>query len=376
MIGIIFEKGGDDMKRILALVLTMMFCFSLTSCGMLQDEQAFLEKELSSMNFSGVVRLTKNGRVLCEYVAGTEQPDSKRKITRDTKFCVGSVSKQFAAASIMLLKQDGKLNVEDTMDKYFPDYRYGKQLTLKHLLTMRSGIPEFYDVIFIDDAFTEVPVAGLDKTITNDGTPEQNQKLLEEWLLKQPLDTPPDTVSYYSNSNYFLLSRVVELVSGMKYNDFVRERIFKPLQMTHSGFVDDEDWQHMPNLAKPSVDTQTVYVGVTRGLGDMISDAKDMERWMRSLRTYDILTEASVKEMTTNYSPEDEMEYGYGLMPDKDGSFCHTGSFTTYHALAYSYPKLGIDLFGITNDSANLEGDLNEVCFGLLSRVIQKESAK
>ena len=364
------------MKRILALVLTMMFCFSLTSCGMLQDEQAFLEKELSSMNFSGVVRLTKDGRVLCEYVAGTEQPDSKRKITRDTKFCVGSVSKQFAAASIMLLKQDGKLNVEDTMDKYFPDYRYGKQLTLKHLLTMRSGIPEFYDVIFIDDAFTEVPVAGLDKTITNDGTPEQNQKLLEEWLLKQPLDNPPDTVSYYSNSNYFLLSRVVELVSGMKYNDFVRERIFKPLQMTHSGFVDDEDWQHMPNLAKPSVDTQTVYVGATRGLGDMISDAKDMERWLKSLRTYDILTEESVKEMTTNYSPEDEMEYGYGLMPDKDGSFCHTGSFTTYHALAYSYPKLGIDLFGITNDNANLEGDLNEVCFELLNRVIKKENSK
>ena len=94
----------------------------------------------------------------------------------DSLFCIGSVSKQFTACAILLLQQDRKLSIDDRLTQYFPQYAAGSELTIRHLLEMRSGIAEFYDVEYIDDAFTELPTGELRNVITNDNTAEQNRR--------------------------------------------------------------------------------------------------------------------------------------------------------------------------------------------------------
>lgn len=336
------------------------------------EEQKLLENSLKQMNFSGVVRITEDGKTVCEVATGKKDSGSGAEIEAGTQFCVGSVSKQFTAASIMLLQEKGKLSVDDKLEKYFPGYKYGKDLTVKHLLSMRSGIAEFYDADYIDNVYTELPTGELSKTVTNDATVEENQKALESWLLEQPLTFDPDSTFTYSNSNYFLLARIVEIVSGKKYNAFVRESFFEPLSMKNSTFIDDADWKNLPNLAKPTVDAKTVYVGITMGLGDIISNTDDMDAWLTSLRTHKLLSAKSVDAMIADYSPEDDLVYGYGLIPDGMGGAFHYGYFTTYHAMAYIHPEKKLNLFAVTNDDAHAEGDFTQLCHYVIQHILEK----
>ena len=365
------RKGGMKMKRAIALLLAAAMAITiLASCGT-NEKQAYLNAMIEGTGFSGVVLVTKNGKTVCESAKGTENKFSNKKITADTKFCIGSVSKQFAAAAILLLRQDGQLSVVDKLSKYFPDYRYGNELTIRHLLDMRSGIREFYDVEYIDDAFTELPTGELRGVITNDNTVEENREILEDWLLRQPLEFEPDTAFEYSNSNYFLLARIVEIVSGQSYNEFLRERIFKPLGMTHTTFIDDVDLFDQPDMAQPTVTPQTVYVGVTMGLGDMISNARDIDRWLTSLKTHELLDEESVDMMITDYTNEDddddeeEENYGFGIRPCGDGLF-HSGYFSTYLTMVFTDPETGFNVFAVTNDDTNPNIDISEIGWNLI----------
>lgn len=363
-------KGGIIMKKILALLLAAVMTLSIfASCGA-NEKQAYLNALLKDTGFSGVVFVTKNGHTVCQTAKGVENSETNQPITTDTKFCIGSVSKQFAAAAILLLRQEGKLSVDEDLTRFFPDYRYAKELTIRHLLDMRSGIREFYDVEYIDGAFTELPTGELRGVITNDNTAGENRRLLEDWLLRQPLEFEPDSAFEYSNSNYFLLARIVEIVSGQSYSDFLREHIFEPLGMKHTTFIDDVDLFRHPHLAAPTVTPQTVYVGVTMGLGDMISNAHDIDRWLTSLRTHALLTGESVEMMTTDYTDEydecgEEENYGFGIRPYGEGLF-HSGYFSTYLTMVYTDPKTGVNVFAVTNDDINPNVSIPELGWNLV----------
>ena len=334
------------MKRIIALLLTASVLLSFAACGRSIDKQAFLNGKLDGTKFSGVVLMTQNGHTVCEAARGVENDRSKEPITMDSLFCIGSVSKQFTACAILLLQQDGKLSIDDRLTQYFPQYAAGRELTIRHLLEMRSGIAEFYDVEYIDDAFTELPTGELRNVITNDNTAEQNRCILESWLLRQPLQFELDTAFEYSNSNYFLLARIVELVSKQSYEDFIRSRIFEPLGMSHSLFIDEVDLKTLQHLAAPTVKPQTVYVGVTMGLGDMISNAHDIDKW---------LTES------------DDEDYGFGIRTSSLGLY-HYGYITTYQTLAFTNPESGVNVITVTNDDPNPNITIDDIGWSLIDQ--------
>ena len=373
------------MKKMIALALAGAMLIGLAACTVTaapqpaettgRPEQSITVTEPAGTSagehFSGVVFMTENGKTVYEAAGGVEKTKTKEPITLDTKFCIGSVSKQFAAAAILILQQDGKLSVDDSLAKYFPQYEPGKQLTLRNLLDMRSGIPEFYDVEYIDGAFTELPTGDLRGVITNDNTAAENRQLLEDWLMEQPLQFAPDTDFEYCNSNYFLLARIVELVSGKSYNDFVRERIFQPLGMTNSSFIDDADFSAVEHLAAPTVHPQTVHVGVTMGLGDMISNARDMDLWLTSLRTNKVLTKESVDMMSTDYTEGVDEDYGFGIRMNGEGLY-HTGNITTYQAMVYTDISKGINLFAVTNDDLHADESVDEICWDLIASIHYK----
>ena len=180
-----------------------------------------MEETIQLHGFEGVIYATENGKPVASYAKGTLENGTE--ITLDSPLPIGSVSKQFCAAAILLLQEQGKLSVSDTLDKYFPDYAQGKSLTLHNLLSMRSGIPELTEE------------SGSDVTMEN--TEAQNVAAIKKWVFSQPLTFEPDEMFAYCNVNYFLLADIVEQVSGQKYTDFLRGSFFTPLGMTHSGFI-------------------------------------------------------------------------------------------------------------------------------------------
>lgn len=122
----------------------------------------------------------------------------------------------------MLLDQ-GKLSVNDTIDKYFPEYEYASQFTIHNLLSMRSGIIDYTNGnpdIF--ELFSDT---------------DDTRKVIFDWIYSQELDFEPDDTWRYSNSNFYLLSDIVEQVSGMKYADIVQTNIFDELSMINTGFM-------------------------------------------------------------------------------------------------------------------------------------------
>ena len=378
------------MKRLLSILLTLAFAGTLCACsqsgsgssvaatGATADsapastaaakatKQKILEDTMKSYDLEGVAIVVKDGKTVCQAATGIADPETGEASTTDSLYCVGSIGKQFCATAVMLLQQQGKLSTDDLLGKYYPECPYGSEVSLSQMLSMRSGIAEFYDTAYDGHNLNETPVGDLAKVLTNEGTVEGNREILTKWLFEQPLVFEPDSEHMYCNSNFFLLASIVEKVSGVSYEDFVKENIFKPLGMTNSGFVDEmlDD----PRLAKNSqADTaKTVYVGVTRGLGDIVTCAEDMKKWMLSFSEDKLLTAES--KLLMMYDP-DEDGYGFGISP-YDGNWYHSGVFTSYLSFDYIMPSDRGGIFLVTNNQDTLRGDLSTMCADLIDKLM------
>ena len=356
------------MKKVLAIALCCAMVFSVSACSSdssnntettvsstsantdttsnteatisTEEIKTHIETAIKKNKFEGIVYLTKNGSVVYESATGKDEKGND--LTVGSNMYIGSLSKQFCATAIMMLKEQGKLSVDDTLDKYFPEYQYGEKITIKNLLTMRSGIVNTTpEATFLNDISDEITV----KTIT-------------DCVFKQPLNFEPDTSFEYSNSNYFLLACIVEQVSGQNYNDFLRKNIFEPLEMTNTGFVsevkDNPKWAdgfdfnkiNFGELLEKFSDDKKILL--LKGAGDISSNAYDMDKWMRCLVSGKVISKDSYKEMSQNYTTEQAMQYGYGLIKMYNG-VGHTGSVFTYTSLNYINENQGYNLFIINN---------------------------
>lgn len=297
--------------------------------SVIDDLQQYYDDLMQKQKYFGVLYITRNGRTLVSSAYGNKT----YPISIDTLFPIGSVSKQFCAAAIMLLSEQGKLSADDTLEKYFPDYTAGKNITLKNLLQMRSGIPEYQS--YANALFSNGDIS-VDKTAA------ENKAAILKKLFEQPLRFEPNKTFEYSNSNFLLLSEIVGQVSGIPYSDFIRENIFTPLGMDHSGFYEDlvESEDLAPIRISDYTPLEPYTRGITQGAGDIVSCAEDMDKWMTSLHTYTILSKESVSEMSTPVSG-----YGYGIGADKDGCLSHTGAIAAYMSFNYINPAIGYHLF-------------------------------
>lgn len=358
------------LTALLSIILTAILIFTLAACGSSDSSsaetgaptepatvnaalQSQLETQMTDRNYSGVVRVSKNGVVISESASGKMGPDSDKDITLDTRFAVGSVSKQFCAAAIMQLKENGKLSTSDTIDKYFPDYSRGKDITVKQLLTMQSGIPEM-----LTQFYNPSSSKGDKCDVSSTASEAENRKALKEWIFRQPLDFDPGSDCTYSNSNYFLLADIVEQVSGQKYADYMKEHVFSPLEMNATGLI--TELKNAEDLAQPQSTASNVPImiqidGLTFGAGDIVSTAADMDKWLTSLRKNTILSEESVKEMTTDYSPDSMMHYGYGLVIDTNGALYHEGRVDSYTSYVYTAPKDEYNYIAFSNALSGTE---------------------
>ena len=240
--------------------------------------------------FMGTVLVAEGDRRLLDKGYGFADIEARLASAPDVKYRIGSLTKQFTAAAILLLQQDGKLSVGDPVSRYLPDAPPAwKGITLAELLGHTSGIPDLtHDPDF--PAWS------------------QQARTWPQVLARfegRPLDFAPGARFEYSSSNYELLGRIVETVSGKSYGEFLRERIFDPLGMRRSGL--DRDGLALDRRAQGYVTgrggglekAQYGSLSVPWSAGAIYSTSEDLLRWERGLFGGRLLSAASLRQMTT-----------------------------------------------------------------------------
>jgi CubicO group peptidase (beta-lactamase class C family) len=270
--------------------------FLLLSVGTLfgQSVQQKLDEYLTAAQnadmFNGSVLIAQKGKVLLNKGYGLQNLEQKKPVDANTIYQIGSVTKQFTSTIILRLTEQGKLQLSDKIGKYFPSYTIGKDITIEQLLHHTSGIWNYTN----DAAFMQTEVE----------KPMNEAKMFKLFEAK-PLDFTPGSKYSYSNTGYMLLGYIIEKVTGKKYEQVVRQQIFTPLQMNHSGF----DFTHLtsPNKATgynsiaAGKGSKSIAVdsSVSFSAGAMYTITNDLYKWNQSLSTNKILNAASLKNAFT-----------------------------------------------------------------------------
>ena len=322
-----------------------------------EDVKAQLDAALSENKFDGMVQITKGGHVIYQYVKGDD--DNGQPLTIDSSLPVGSVSKQFCAACVMLLCDQKKLSADDTLDKYFPEYKYGDKMKVKDLLTMSSGLQV--------ELALEPSALGKDET--------ENVKVIKEAIFSDELKFEPGEDYMYSNSNYFLLANIVEQVSGVPYHEYLRKNFLEPLEMTHTGFVEEisEDHEWTSALSKTELMDETTLPGLAKGAGDVVSNPADMDKWMRGLSSGKIISTDAYQQMTGNPNPNSVNGYSYGLWEMPFDGFGHLGQIEPhFSAVDYLNPDRGVFLFAASNSMSGMSF-MDSLPYTLLNIYFEKD---
>jgi CubicO group peptidase (beta-lactamase class C family) len=221
---------------------------------------------------------------------------------------IGSVSKQFTAAAILRLAEQGKLSLQDDLRKFVPDYpTQGKTITVEHLLTHSSGIKSYTDMPQWDE-----------QTHRKDFSPTA----LIDFFKNEPMDFEPGTRYAYNNSAYVLLGHIIEKTSGKTYGDYISTEFFGPLGMTNSYYGDTQPIIRNRAAGYTAAETagqyaNAAFLSMTQpyAAGSLLSTVEDLYRWTRALHGGKLLKPESFRQMTTPYRLADgsSTHYGYGL---------------------------------------------------------------
>jgi CubicO group peptidase (beta-lactamase class C family) len=301
----------------------------------------FIEKYIEDNNFSGNIFLAKNGNVIFEKSYGMADYEGNISNQATTKFRIGSMTKQFTAMCIMILQERGLLSVNDKLSKFISDFPNGDQISIHNLLSMSSGITNNITGILPNyDLEVGAYITEGKYTLKDEHfTPDQLINLFKD----KPLDFKSGTKFEYSNSNYVLLGYIIEKLTNMSYEDFVKSNIFAPLGMENSGNDNNEALSDKalgyvkinPNPVKAiSYDMSIFY-----SCGSLYSTIEDLYKWDQALYTEKLIKKETMESMYKPYTKIEEYpyhSYGYGwIVSDiaKKPKIEHNGhlpGFTSY----------------------------------------------
>jgi len=300
------------------------------------------------------VAVYQDGKLLDLKTYGLRDVAKKLPVDADTRFEIGSVTKQFTAAAIMQLQEQGKLSIDDPLAKYLPSFPHAKDVTLRQLLNQTSGLPDY----------TNQP-----DIATLMSTTDANANVVA--YVAKPLDFAPGTKWEYSNTNYWVLGKVVAAVSGTSYEGYVREHIFKPAGMTHSGFVSDEattddfaiPYWHGAKNNGPAEPAPPMLESWPFAAGGIISTVGDLAAWDMALESGKIVSHESYVAMSSpgHLADGKPTNYGFGLGIGKtDGHerIGHGGGTPGSLAENATYPSDHLIVVVLEND---VQGEPNAV---------------
>ena len=316
------------MRKLLWILLMGLYstsCWSQTTLN-ISTLDSNLTLLANTNRFNGTVLYAEKGKIIYEKAFGTSDFRTGAQLTTASSFNLASVSKQFITACIMVLYDEGKLNFDDAVTKYIPEWPYNG-ITIRNLMTHTSGIPDYWDVYM----YHRTPL----DTLTNAGMISLYIKYKPELLFTT------GTNWEYSNTNYVLLSTIIERVSGQNIADFFKTKIAMPAGLKNT---------YVYQILMPVVPENHVYGfstvngenklndlfhidGVT-GDGNIYSSVEDLYKWEQLLYTGKIIKKTTFAEALkpVQLSSGKAYPYGFGWFIEKENSlYWHTGSWVGFY---------------------------------------------
>jgi len=310
--------------------------------------EQIIQDSVSRKVFMGTVLVARGDEMLIDKGYGFANLELDVPVTPSTKFRLGSVTKQFTAAAIMLLQERGKLSVNDLVKKYMPDAPAAwDKITIFNILTHTSGIPNY-------TSFPDYPAL--------QGIPTTPQNLVARFIDK-PLDFQPGEKYSYSNSGYIVLGYLIEKISGESYEKFLQENIFTPLGMNDSGY--DSNTAIIPHRAEGYAPSATGVVNadytdmtVPFAAGALYSTTEDLLRWEKGLYGGKLLKPDSLVMMTTPF----KNNYAFGLeVRTVNGHkvINHGGGIQGFNTMVAYYPDDMLEVIVLSNINGAAPQDLS-----------------
>lgn len=288
------------------------------------------------------VMVIKKDKIVYQRQAGFADIESNEPITPETVFYLASVSKQFTAACIVMLEQQGKLEFDDTLSQYFPDFpAYAHKITITHLLSHTSGLKDISSLAFLKG---------------EDNIDYTNGKV-KQVLAAQELNFEPGTSWSYTNSGYWCLVQIVEKASGMPIAEFAKNNIFTPLKMNSACYIDRRGME-IKNRAKGYQLNHGKYEvcpvdGLSISGGGVSATIGDLQKWLADMQDNKILGEAFWGSMLDQGYTGEKFGYAKGLTIGKYGGkkqIEHGGDVDGFHLLVDYYPDSETGLIILSND--------------------------
>jgi len=311
---------------------------------------------------SASVAVVQHGKIVYTHGYGLAHIDPDKAATPEMRYSIGSISKQFTAAAILILQEEGKLSLDDAVGKYVPGLTQGDEVTIREILSHTSGYQDYWPEDYLMTPMME---------------PTTARQILDTWA-KKPLDFEPGTQWQYSNTNYVIAGLIVEKVSGQKLMDFLEEHIFHPLGMK-SVWDSDE--------AKLTQTDATPYIRAALGplrpapkegrgwmfaAGELAMTPHDLALWDESLMARSILKPESYKEMFTEVKLKNGKGSHYGLgveVGQLDGhrDISHSGEVTGFVSDNEVLVEDGIAVVCLTNHMAGGAGEIARLAAATLA---------
>ena len=382
------------MKKTKYLLLVSVVLYTNFTYGQSNDKKldSLFSKLYSEKKFNGNILVAEKGKVVYEKALGIANEETKQKLTLNSIFELASVSKQFTAMGIVILKEKGKLNYADPIGKYIPELSFYKNVTIKNLLQHTSGLPDYMellDSLLIDDSWDNKTKIATNKDIISVYAKHKPKLLFQ-----------PNTKWEYSNTGYALLATIIEKVTGKTYGDFLKESIFLPLNMTNTfvycrrlspkrienyafGYVYSDSLKKniLPD-SFPRLDLMVYCLDGIVGDGTVNSNLEDLLKWDRALNTEKLVSRNSLTQIFSSgiLNNKKQTDYGFGWSLENSKGFGkivkHSGGWPGYK----TYIERHIDnyktiIFLENNDNPRISNPINEIR-NIIYNISEKESVK
>ena len=334
-------------------IAVLLLASSFPAMSATPDEyDRYVQLQLQRQHIPGVtLAILRGDRVVKMRAYGLANVELGVPASVDTVYEIGSITKQFTSMAVLLLREQGRLSLDDRLGTHLANVPESwKAVTLKQLLSHTSGIPDYEEVMGYD-------------SYRNAMTPEQ----VYAFVSAKPLDFAPGTQWRYSNTGYYLLTLVLEKVSGEKYADFVTRRLLKPAGMTHTRTSEPGDviphraagYEYRGTLRN----RDAMQPSATGGAGMLVSTIGDLVRWAAVIRKQEILKPESYALMLADTALADGSSSGYGfgwfVSPMRDHrAIAHSGGTAGFASNFLYLPDDDITLIVLTNS-----GTANSISF-------------
>lgn len=351
-------NGGVSMKKVLKifgvsllslalLLMSVALVFGSTNHSNLKgsEEQKINEymKQFSNeKTFDGSVLVLHKGEVILNKSYGLADKENKVPFTNDLQFPVGSITKSMTAIAILQLEEEGKLSISDSLSKYLPEFPHSDNMTLHQMLNHSTGLGDFLEVEEIKNSYTK----------------HYSEDEIINSIKNEPLKSKPGEKYAYISSDYYLLGKVIEKVSGESYSTYLQKHIFKPAGMGDTFVMNEENAAHLKVKGYENGKLiKSLHPSLLFACGDVVSTKMDLVKYISAIENHIILSEKQKSKMVTasiDIVPH-LAGYGYGwyvadsFLSFNEKEYWHGGSLPGLRAGLARYPDKDLTIIIFSN---------------------------